>query len=194
MDIVLSHVTKAYDGEPVLSDFSARLREGETTVLMGPSGIGKTTLLLLLLGLVSPDSGEITGLPEKVSVIFQEDRLCEDFSALSNVAMVLPRGGEERASALLKALGLEEAMRQPVHTLSGGMKRRVAIARGLAADSPLLLMDEPFKGLDGATRRQVMEAVRAETAGKTLLLITHDPEEAAFWGGQLLKLEKTEEL
>ena len=118
-------------------------------MLMGPSGIGKTTLLLLLLGLVSPDSGEITGLPEKVSVIFQEDRLCEDFSALSNVAMVLPRGGEETASALLKALGLEEAMRQPVHTLSGGMKRRVAIARGLAADSPLLLMDEPFKGLDG---------------------------------------------
>lgn len=192
MDIVLSGVSKAFDGQQVLTDFSARLPEGETTVLMGPSGCGKTTLLLLLLGLLSPDAGTISGLPGRISAVFQEDRLCEDFSALSNAALALPRGERKKAAALLTRLGLGEALQQPVRSLSGGMKRRVAIARGLAADCPLLLMDEPFKGLDEATRGRVMEVVREETAGKTLLIVTHDPEEAAYWGGQLLTLEKKE--
>lgn len=188
MYITIDKLNKAYGEKQVLRDFSARLPMGETTVIMGPSGCGKTTLLNILLGFQSPDSGTIENLPDRVSAVFQEDRLCEDFSALSNVSMVLTEKSP-RPAELLAALGLEQELKKPVRTLSGGMKRRVSIARALCYDGDLLILDEAFKGLDEDTRKAVMEVVRRETAGKTVIAVTHDPEEAQFLSDNIIKME-----
>lgn len=189
MSIEITNLTKTYDGKTVLKDFSASIPERSVTVIMGPSGCGKTTLLRILLGFVSPDSGRVTGLPEKRGAVFQEDRLCQDFSALSNVTLVMQEKNIPLAKSLLKELGLGADMDKPVRTLSGGMQRRVAIARALAFDAPLLILDEAFKGLDETTRAGVMETVLRHSSGKTLIAVTHDPEEARFFRGNLIKME-----
>ena len=188
MDIVIDKLNMAYGEKQVLRDYSARFPHGETTVIMGPSGCGKTTLLSVLMGFLQPDSGEIRGLPEKISAVFQEDRLCEDFSSLSNVAMVLSKKSDE-PERLLRRLGLGEELKTPVKALSGGMKRRVAIARALCYEGELLILDEPFKGLDKETRKTVMAVVAEETKGRTVIAVTHDPEEAAFLSGNILRME-----
>lgn len=178
-------ICKAYGEKQVLSGFSASLPLGRTTVLMGPSGCGKTTLLRLLSGLEAPDSGRILGLPEKKSMIFQEDRLCENVSALSNLRLCAPALSRKEGQERLAALGLSDSLRQPVREFSGGMKRRVAILRALCAEYDLLLADEPFKGLDDATRKRTMEYFKMQTAGKTVLLVTHEEAEAAFFGNMI---------
>lgn len=188
MDIILEKLNKSYGDKVVLRDFSLRIPQGETTVIMGPSGCGKTTLLNILMGFLKPDSGEITGLPGRIAAVFQEDRLCEDFSALSNVAMVLS-GKSHEPARILGLLGLGEEMKTPVKALSGGMKRRAAIARALCYGGELLVLDEPFKGLDEDTRRVVMEVVASETKGRTVIAVTHDPEEAAFLSENIIRME-----
>lgn len=188
MDIVINKLSKAYGDKQVLRDFNACFPQGKTTVIMGPSGCGKTTLLHILMGFLQPDSGEISGLPEKISAVFQEDRLCEDFSALSNVSMVLRKKSPE-SERILSLLGLGEELKTPVRALSGGMKRRVAIARALCYEGGLLILDEPFKGLDGETRKTVMEVVAGETRGRAVIAVTHDPEEAAFLSENIIRME-----
>lgn len=187
-DIQLHHISKAFDGKQVLQDVNLTLPAGKRTCIMGPSGCGKTTLLHILCGLTAPDQGTVENRPERISMVFQENRLCEDFSALENVRMVA-RNQEEKARELLQKLGLEEDLFKRVSSLSGGMKRRVAIARALLFDAPLLVMDEPFKGLDEETKEAVMQTVMAETAGKTLLFITHDEEEAQRFADQVIVLK-----
>lgn len=189
MSIIIENLTKSYGDKTVLKDFSARIPHGQITVIMGPSGCGKTTLLNLLLGFLTPDSGHITGLPEKKAAVFQEDRLCQDFSALSNVKLVMEKGQQEKAKELLRALGLGDVLDKPAGTLSGGMQRRVAIARALAYDAQLIILDEAFKGLDEETKATVMETVKDYTHGKTVVAVTHDPEEAARLGGNLIQME-----
>lgn len=183
-DIQIKNLFKAFENKPVLQDFSLTLPAGQCTAVMGPSGCGKTTLINILLGLIPKDKGEIENLPEKIGAVFQENRLCEDFTALKNVELVNCEH-PERARDLLIGMGLEDSLLKPVSSLSGGMKRRVAIARALHYDAPFLIMDEPFKGLDEETKEKVMQLVRRETAGKTLLLITHDEQEARQFGQTL---------
>lgn len=184
MDIVLSHVSKAYGDVKVLEDFSHAFPLGRTTCVMGPSGRGKTTLLRLLLGLEAPDSGEISGLAGlRKSAIFQEDRLCENITAVANLRLAAPALSRREAEEALAALGLGDSLRQPVREFSGGMKRRAAILRALCAEYDLLLADEPFQGLDRELKRRTMEYFRERTAGKTVILVTHSEEEADFLGG-----------
>ena len=189
MAIVIEKLTKSYGPKLALAPFSLTMTEGETLCLLGQSGCGKTTLLRLLLGLETPTGGTVTGLPEGISAVFQEDRLCPAFSAAANVALALgrqvPKG---EIVSLLSELGLGDALQKPVRELSGGMQRRVAIARSLLMSADLYLMDEPFKGLDEDTRRTVMDLVLARTEGKTVLVITHDPEEAAYLGGRVIRM------
>ena len=180
--IKIDRLSKAYGEKQVLKDFCAEFPARQTTVLMGPSGCGKTTLLRILAGLERPDSGTISGLPEQKSMIFQEDRLCENVSALSNLRLCAPSLSRKEGERLLSDLGLADSLRQPVREFSGGMKRRVAILRALCAEYELLLADEPFKGLDEETRLRTMEYFKAQTQGKTVLLVTHEEEEAAFFG------------
>lgn len=183
MDIRIEKLCKSYGENRVLTDFSAVFPEGETSCVMGASGCGKTTLLRLLLGLEKPDGGTILGLPEKISAVFQEDRLAEPFSAEANLALVTgPHVPRETLRSALSALGLSGSLDKPVRELSGGMRRRVAIARALVYDAPLLLLDEPFKGLDEETKKTVMDYVKAHAAGKTVILVTHDEDEAEYLG------------
>lgn len=188
-DIVLDRVSFAYESQPVLRDLSLTLPVGRITCLMGPSGCGKTTLFRLLCGSIAPLSGTITGIPDRISAVFQEDRLCEDFSALSNLRFAVgSRPEKSELVALLDSLGLEGASPAPVRTFSGGMKRRVAIARALAAEGDLLLLDEPFKGLDEESRAAAAEILLARTAGKTVFVITHDPAEAELLSAPVLEM------
>ena len=175
MDLVISHVYKDFGRGPVLRDVSLTVRQGETVCLMGPSGLGKTTLLRCVAGLERPESGSVTGVPERLGYVFQEDRLCGVFSAVANVRH-------------LEELGLAGSARRPVSQLSGGMRRRVAIARAVCAGPQLLLLDEAFKGLDDQCRRDTVAYIRRHTPGASLLCVTHDPEEAALLGGRCLDL------
>lgn len=189
MAIELRNVSKAFGEKQVLKGFSYTFPEGELTCVMGPSGCGKTTLLSLLLGMEQPDAGEILGMEgRRKSAVFQEDRLCENASAVSNIRLVNPALSKGEAEAMLRELGLGDSLGQPVRTLSGGMKRRVAILRALAAEYDVLFCDEPFKGLDQATKAQVLDYFLARTQGKTVLVVTHDPEEAKSLGGHTLLL------
>ena len=188
-DIILKNISKAYDGKQVLNHFSLTLPEGKRTCIMGPSGCGKTTLLNILCGLQKADEGEIRNLPGKISVVFQENRLCEQFTALENVRMVAPEK-TETAKDILARLGLSNDLYQKAASLSGGMKRRVAIARALCFDAPLVVMDEPFKGLDEETKETVMETVMQMTEGKTVLIITHDEQEARRFADHIVVMQE----
>lgn len=173
------NISKSFDGKNVISDLSLKLEPGVRYCLMGPSGCGKTTLLSLLMGLMKPDSGSIrTKDGVRISAVFQEDRLLRQMTAAANIALINPAACS-KAEPLLVELGIDpESLPQPVSAYSGGMKRRVALARALLADFDLLFLDEPYKGLDEETRARVMQIVARYTQGKTVVLVTHDPEEA----------------
>lgn len=189
-DLQITGVYKSFEGHRVLNDVSLRIPAGETVCLLGPSGCGKTTLLRIIAGLESADGGTIEGLPPQVTVLFQEDRLCEEFSALTNVRFVVGgRMTKQEIAAHLQEVGLsQESVRQPVATLSGGMKRRVALVRAVCSGGELFLLDEPFKGLDADTRLQVIDYWKRHTAGKTVLCVTHDAQEALLLGGTCSKM------
>ncbi|MBE5802755.1 MAG: ABC transporter ATP-binding protein [Clostridiales bacterium] len=172
------NLSKSFDEKAVISDFSYRFEPGSRYALMGPSGCGKTTLLNLLMGLLKPDSGSVRKADDlRISAVFQENRLLDSMTAYNNIRLVCQATTQEVTQLLLK-LGIEEdSLSQPVSTYSGGMKRRVAIARALLADYDVLMLDEPYKGLDEETRQQVIDTVQSMTEGKTVLLITHTPSE-----------------
>ncbi|MCQ2386270.1 MAG: ATP-binding cassette domain-containing protein [Clostridia bacterium] len=177
-DIHLSHISFSYEKKTVFSDFSLTLPQGKITVLMGESGKGKTTLLRILAGLETIRTGAAENVPSEVSVVFQEDRLAETFSVLTNVLLVQKKPDEKKAREALEDLGLSDVLNAPVSTLSGGMKRRVALARAVLFPSALLLCDEAFKGLDGETKRKAAAFLLKEQRGRTVLFITHDKEDA----------------
>lgn len=192
MDLILQSLRKTYDGHVVLDGLSHVFPDGTLTCVTGRSGCGKTTLLRLIAGLEAPDAGRIAGVPEGgISMVFQEDRLPPKLSAANCLRCVLKKGPEREAriDEALSALGLAEVSNQAVSEFSGGMRRRVALARALLFPSPLVLMDEPFKGLDDATRARAVEFSLPLLAGRTTLLVTHDPRDVADFGGALLRLE-----
>lgn len=182
------YVCKSYGSKSVFRNFDLTVEPGETVVLMGRSGCGKTTLLHLAAGLRKPDAGTITGVPERLSMVFQEDRLCKEFSPIWNIRLVADRP-EEEIRSLLRELGLVAEADSPVATLSGGMKRRVAIARAVLYDGELLLLDEAFRGLDGETLRETVACVRLRSAGKTVLCATHNEAVAELLGGRIICLD-----
>lgn len=191
--ISLHGVTKRFGDEVVLDGFDLDLPDGSATALMGPNGVGKTTLARLLLGLIPPDAGTIRGLGgRRRAAVFQEDRLCEQLSAVGNVRLVLDRG--VRASAVadeLRGVGLDaESLTKPVRDLSGGQRRKVAIVRALMAEADLLVLDEPFKGLDADAKTVLMSLVRERRDHTTMLLITHDPAEAEWFGARVVELSR----
>ena len=192
MNLTLQNLRKAYDGHIVLNDLSHTFPQGTLTCVTGRSGCGKTTLLRLIAGLEAPDGGVISGVLEGgISMVFQEDRLPPRLDAADCLRCVLrwTHDREARIVEALAALGLEGTAGQPVSEFSGGMRRRVALARALLFPSPLVLLDEPFKGLDAATRRRAVDFTRSSLGGRTALLVTHDPEDTADFGGAVLRLE-----
>ncbi len=191
MDIILRGVSKRFGDKQVLSDLHACFQKGTITVVMGPSGCGKTTLLNLLMGLTAPDEGTVSGVPEAKSAVFQEDRLCPSFSAVSNVRLVCGKSVSDATIAShLEAVGLSGSLRGPVRDLSGGMKRRVAIVRAMLAESDVLFLDEPFRGLDDDSKEVTMKYFKEHRGDRTSIVVTHDLAEADRLGGVLLKMDK----
>jgi len=199
----VSHLHARYDGHLALQDINLSIGSGELLVVLGPSGCGKTTLLNLIAGFLAPESGSITlegktitGPGAERGVVFQHEGLLPWRNVLDNVAFGLQLAGvsktERRAVAqrMLKKVGLEGAEKRYIWQLSGGMRQRVGIARALAADPQLLLLDEPFGALDAFTREQMQELLLKlwSESGKQVLLITHDIEEAVFLASELILL------
>lgn len=167
----VTELSKSYHGEPVVENLTAEYEQGENYYFNTPSGSGKTTLFRLLAGLEKPDRGEIEPVEPKVSFLFQEDRLCEEYSALKNVEMVT--GSVSQAKEHLLQLLEEADIHKPCRELSGGMKRRVAIARTLAASADLILLDEPYNGLDEANRQRVHDYIQKNSVGCIVLVASH---------------------
>lgn len=180
----IQHLCKSFDGKMVLDHVSLTLESGGTACLMAPSGRGKTTLLRCIAGLETPDSGQITDLPERIAYVFQEDRLCDGFSAVDNIRLVTGKAlGESEIRRHLEELGLAGSLDQPVRELSGGMRRRVVISRAVCFGADLLLLDEPFKGLDDEARQQTADYILRRRGAAAILCVTHDREDAAALGG-----------
>jgi taurine transport system ATP-binding protein len=198
-----SHVSAGGVAMRVLDDLSLDIGAGEFVVLLGPSGCGKTSLLNHVAGFTRPDSGHIAigGTPITApgvdrGVIFQQDALMPWLNVADNVAFGLRLRGvpaaERRAvaAAMLKRVELEGFGQHRAWELSGGMRQRVSLARALAADPKMLLMDEPFGALDALTREQMQTLILKvwHATGKQILLVTHDIEEAVFLATDLVLL------
>lgn len=178
-------VTKRFEDKTVVKDFSLAVAQGEKVALMGASGCGKSTVGKLMLGLLSADEGRVKR-PARLGAVFQEDRLCKEFDAVTNIAMVT--GDRQAAEAALAEVGLSDIKGKPVAALSGGMKRRVAIVRALLSDGELLVLDEPFTGLDAANKQQVTAYVKEKLQGRSVLLITHNEREATELADRVVRM------
>ncbi len=193
MGIELIKVSKAYGHQIILQDFTLSLPDKGIVCLQGPSGCGKTTLLRLMAGLEQPDHGEIRGTasqksdgaPLKIAMVFQEDRLLPSLSARRNIAIV---NKDVDPDPLMDRLGILEAADKQVHDLSGGMQRRVALARAIAYGGDVYLLDEPFKGLDPDTKKKIMDQFKPLGRHALIVFVTHDAAEAAYLGEQIIEL------
>ncbi len=181
--VVAEGIRKCYDGRVIL-DTSVKLEAGRIYCLSAPSGSGKTTLFKILAGIIPADGGRAKAL--NVSMVFQEDRLIPEANALRNLQAAGCRG--DIAGEIGKLLPAEVAA-QPVGNLSGGEKRRVAVLRALMHPSDVLIMDEPFTGLDAQTKHKLTETIKAKRGGRTLIIASHDGEDAKIFGAQRLTLE-----
>lgn len=183
--IRLLNVTAGYPGKTVLRHMTLSLPERGAVALMAPSGFGKTTLLRVLAGLLKPSSGTISGLEnKKTAFLFQEDRLLPWFNAEKNVSIV---SDTEKALFWLREMEIDDPSQYP-HEMSGGMQRRVAFARAMAFSGDVLLLDEPFKGLDEALRARI--AARVKGQFPLTVLSIHDQEEAELMGASILRLDQ----
>ncbi len=199
----ISHLSADYGGKPALADINLTLESGELLVVLGPSGCGKTTLLNLIAGFVPYQHGSITLEGQRVTgpgaergVVFQNEGLLPWRNVQDNVALGLQLAGVDKAqrrqaaAQMLKKVGLEGAEKRFIWQLSGGQRQRVGIARALAANPQLLLLDEPFGALDAFTCEQMQTLLLKlwHETGKQVLLITHDIEEAIFMATELVLL------
>lgn len=186
-NIYLKNICKSYNEQKVIDNFSYTFERGGHYCLMAPSGAGKTTLLKLISGIESPDSGIIEGRPEHVGMVFQEDRLCERYNVITNIMLTATDSGSldtgKKADDIIKVkkearcLLPESCLNKPVKELSGGMKRRCAILRAMLSCSEIVIMDEPFNGLDEENRRKAALYILERLNGRTLIITTHRDED-----------------
>lgn len=188
----IEKITKSYGKQKVLENISFNINESERICIYGKSGIGKTTLLRIIAGLEKADSGEIT-FAGKVSMVFQEDRLLENTDVYTNLYCVLgSRFDKAEADMHLKEVGLEGAGNKLVSELSGGMQRRVAIVRCMMKSSEIILLDEPFKGLDTILKDNIIRYVVKYLNGRAVIMVTHDISEAEKIQAEIIEIKNLE--
>lgn len=176
--ITLKNVSKAFGTQQILKDFSCVFKDGEKYLICGESGIGKTTLLRMIMSLESTDSGSIIFNNEATfAVVFQEDRLIRDLSAIDNIALADPLLTRQQIRRELSEVLPEDQIDKPVDELSGGMKRRVCLVRALLNDGRTIILDEPFAGLDEENRKRALQFIEEHRNGRTILLCSHEDDD-----------------
>jgi NitT/TauT family transport system ATP-binding protein len=194
--IVFEHVSKTFDSLKVLNDLSFRVASGQILGVVGPSGVGKTTILKLITGILVPDEGTVRVADGVVGYVFQEPRLLPWRTALDNVAAPLLARGMDKASARAKAaewldrVGLGGFERYHPAELSGGMAQRVSVARALAVEPAILLMDEPFSNMDADLKSSLMLTLQhlLKERKTTAIYVTHDLTEALQLADRVVEL------
>jgi ABC-type nitrate/sulfonate/bicarbonate transport system, ATPase component len=197
MALAIKNLCKSYPGIQIFDGLDMDVQENKITCILGPSGIGKTTLLNIISGITPPDSGNISDFEGKdFSYIFQEPRLLYWKTVYENISFVLKDTYKEkelqsRVNRYLEIVGLFKYRDYYPNKLSGGMEQRVSIARAFAYPSEILLMDEPFKSLDAKLKKNLLNSFLAlwETDTRTVLFVTHDIEEAAYISNFVYVLE-----
>ena len=184
--IKIENLNISYQDKEVIKNFSEHISKGEKLALLGLSGIGKTSLINALMGLVEYTGTISFSEAPQYGVVFQEDRLLPDFTVYDNVKITATNHSNTEINQYIQSYNLNP--KALISTLSGGMKRRVAILRAILAPSNLVIMDEPFKGLDADTKNKVMSIVKEKTSDKTMIIITHDLSEANFFNCRTIEL------
>lgn len=178
--IKLENVNFSYGERRVLENFNLTVKNGERIALSGPSGIGKTTVLRLIMGLEKGQSGKIEVKKDaKISVVFQEDRLLPFKTVFQNLTLF---GNEDIAAEILSGLGLGGTGDKYPTELSGGMARRVSIARALSCGGDIFIFDEPFNGIDEDNVKITSELINKYTKGKTVIMVSHNKRDIALLG------------
>ena len=198
MSLTLKKIGKKYDGVEIYKDFDLTLNEGIITCIMGPSGCGKTTLLNMIGGLIKPDSGQMEGFDGKrFSYVFQETRLLPWKTVEGNLDFVLDHSlpKEERKALtdnLLKMVKMEAFANYYPSQLSGGMAQRVSIARAFAVSTDIILMDEPFSGIDINLKQTMLQHFLEiwKNDRRTILYVTHDVDEALLLSNEIVVFSK----
>ena len=184
------NVSKSYGDKHVLSNVSCEFEDGKIYCIMGESGVGKTTLIRLIMGLEKPDEGYISS-SKQFAAAFQEDRLLEDRDAVDNVMFVLKNGGSksrEQTEQYLSELLPEDRLHIRVDSLSGGMRRRVAVARAMLSDRNTIILDEPFTGLDDETKKTVINFIKKWQNNRTVIVVTHSYTDSEMLGAGICML------
>lgn len=189
--IVLERVSATLGGRRILDEVSLTVEPGQIVCLFGPSGCGKTTVLNVAAGLVRPDAGRVSVTCERLAYAFQDDRLVPWLSVRENLQLGLaghfaPEEAAERADLWLERLGLADAAAKRPGALSGGMRRRLNLARALAVDPDVLLLDEPFAFLDGAMIEVAQGYVAELRKRATILIVSHVREHVANLGAEIV--------
>jgi len=199
--IAFEHASKSFDSLKVLNDLSFHISSGEILGVVGPSGAGKTTILKLITGIIAPDEGAVRVAEGAVGYVFQEPRLLPWRTALDNVAVPLRARGMDKADARKKAaqwldrVGLAGFEHYHPAELSGGMAQRVSVARALAVEPAILLMDEPFSNMDATLKASLMATLQQilKERKTTAVYVTHDLTEALQLADRIVEMtpEKT---
>jgi len=183
----IAGVSKRYGDNQVLKDFSIEVPKGSICCIMGESGVGKTTLLRIVMGLEKPDSGMLEG-AGKISAVFQEDRLVDWLTTAENIRLVMRGKVHYGVKEHLRQLLPPQCINRSAKELSGGMKRRAAVVRAMMSDCDTICMDEPFTGLDDDNRALVREYITEHQNGRTILLVTHSIDDAKALKAQICLL------
>lgn len=190
MAISYTNINKSYSGVKLYDDFSISFRKNKINIIEGASGCGKTTLLRMITGLESDDNGQSIAKDDSMSIVFQTPTLLPWKTVIENVKFVLNNDDERKVHNILRVLELSEVADCFPYQLSGGMQQRVALARAFAYPSNLLIMDEPFIGLDIALKKRIFRQMRRmwRYYPKTIILVTHNREELSALAHRIITL------
>lgn len=195
MDIEVINLSKRFGDHQVLDNLNLTFKKGQINCIMGESGSGKTTLLNIIMGLIKADSGTIKGVSNKnLTAVFQEDRLIEHFNAYENIKLVSPKDistefSKEKVEEELEKVNLSLEHDKVVRDYSGGMKRRLAIVRAFIPPSDLIILDEPFKGLDAKIKEKVMKYILEGKKERTIIMVTHNRDDVKWFNANLVNIK-----